>query len=135
LLEDGARILIDYKTGNAGPDWRGERPDNPQLPVYAVLNPESLAAVAYANVNAAEPGFVCESARADLLRPGARRTSLEGSESLDALLKVWSGRIEALAAGLASGQAQVAPTATACRFCRLQGLCRVPSMLDDEEAA
>jgi probable DNA repair protein len=134
LLQDGARILIDYKTGNASADWRGERPANPQLPIYGVLNPESLAAVAYANVNAAEPTFVCESERADLLRPGLRRTSLEGSASLAALLEIWSGRIDALAAGLATGQAQVAPTATACRYCRLQGLCRVPSMLDDEEA-
>ncbi len=135
LLEDGARILIDYKTGNASSDWRGERPDNPQLPVYAVLNPESLIAVAYANVNAAEPGFVFESERVDVFRPGARKTSLEGADSLAALLDVWSGRIEALASGLATGQAQVAPTTTACRFCSLQGLCRVPSMLDDEEAS
>ncbi len=135
LLADGARILIDYKTGNASADWRGERPDNPQLPVYAILNPEALVAVAYANVNAAEPGFVCESERSDLLRPGLRKTSLEGSASLAALLEIWSGRIDLLASGLATGQAQVAPTATACRFCRLQGLCRVPSMLDDEEAA
>jgi probable DNA repair protein len=133
LLADGARILIDYKTGSTSADWRGERPDNPQLPVYALLSPESLTAVAYGNVNAAEPGFVCESERADALRPGPRRTSLEGSENLAALLEIWSARIETLASGLASGQAQVAPTATACRFCRLQGLCRVPSMLDDEE--
>ena len=135
LLEDGARILIDYKTGSASPDWRGERPDNPQLPVYALLSPEALSAVAYGSVNAAEPGFVCESERADALRPGPRRTSLEGAANLAALLEIWSLRIDALAQGLASGQAQVAPTASACRFCRLQGLCRVPSMLDDEEAA
>ena len=135
LLEDGARILIDYKTGNTSPDWRGERPDNPQLPIYALLSPEALVAVAYGNVNAAEPSFVCESERADALRPGPRRTSLEGSENLAELLEVWSARIEALALSLATGQAQVAPTASACRFCRLQGLCRVPSLLDDEVVA
>jgi hypothetical protein len=36
-LADGARVLIDYKTGAALQDWRGERPDNPQLPIYASL--------------------------------------------------------------------------------------------------
>ena len=40
-LADGARVLIDYKTGNAAADWRGERPDNPQLPIYALLHPEA----------------------------------------------------------------------------------------------
>jgi ATP-dependent helicase/nuclease subunit B len=135
LLEDGARILIDYKTGSAHPDWRGERPDNPQLPVYALLSAQSLIAVAYGNVNAAEPCFVYESERADTFRPGARVTSLEGAGDLAALLEIWSVRVEALAAGLAHGQAQVAPTASACRYCRLQGLCRVPSALDDEEPA
>ena len=135
LLADDARILIDYKTGSANPDWRGERPDNPQLPIYAVLNPDALIAVAYAGVNAAEPCFVFESERADVFKPGSRKTSLEGAANLGALLEVWSARIEALASSLATGHAQVAPTLSACRFCHLQGLCRVPSMLDDEEAA
>jgi RecB family exonuclease len=134
LLQDDARVLIDYKTGSTGPDWRGERPDNPQLPVYATLSPRALAAVAYGNVNAAEPCFVFESERPDTFTPGARATSLEGEANLAALIKVWSARIEALASGLAGGQAQVAPTATACRYCRLQGLCRVPSTLEDEDA-
>ena len=40
-LADGARVLIDYKTGVATADWRGERPDNPQLPIYALLQPAS----------------------------------------------------------------------------------------------
>ena len=44
---DGSRVLIDYKTGAAQPDWRGERPDNPQLPMYALLHRQSLIAVAY----------------------------------------------------------------------------------------
>jgi len=133
LSEQAGRVLIDYKTGGAGPDWRGDRPDNPQLPVYALLSPESLTAVAYGKVNAAEPSFVFESERPGIFRPGAHATSLEGAPSLAALLEVWSLRIETLAAGLARGQAEVAPTATACRFCRLQGLCRVPSTLDDED--
>ncbi len=27
-LRDGGRVLIDYKSGVAGQDWRGDRPDN-----------------------------------------------------------------------------------------------------------
>ncbi len=132
-LKLGGRVLIDYKTGGATPDWRGDRPENPQLPVYALLGPEDLAAVAYGRVNAAESAFVYEAERSDIFRPGARATALEGAGSLAALVQIWSARIENLAADFARGHAAVAPTATACRFCQLQGLCRVPSALDDDE--
>jgi ATP-dependent helicase/nuclease subunit B len=131
-LLEGGRVLIDYKTGSPVADWRGDRPDNPQLPIYALLSREALTAVAYGRVNAAESCFVFESERPDIFRPGARITSLEGAGSLAELVRIWSGRIEALATDFARGHAAVAPTATACRFCRLQGLCRVPSTLDDE---
>lgn len=60
-LLDGARVLIDYKTGGVTPDWRGERPDNPQLPMYALLHPDALVAVAYGRVDA---GGACSSPRA-----------------------------------------------------------------------
>jgi hypothetical protein len=51
--------------------------------------------------------------------------------SLAALIDVWSLRIEKLAADFAAGRAAVAPTQYACRTCRLHGLCRVPSALED----
>jgi probable DNA repair protein len=128
-LEDGVRVLIDYKTGSAGPDWRGERPDNPQLPIYALLRPESLAAVAYGRVNAADCSFVAEAERSGIFKPGGQRTKMEGAPSLSALMRLWSQRIEKLAAEFAAGRAAVDPTPIACRSCHLHGLCRVPSTL------
>jgi ATP-dependent helicase/nuclease subunit B len=128
-LEDGSRVLIDYKTGWAQADWRGERPDNPQLPVYALLHRENLVAVAYGRVSAAECRFVPESARADIF-PGVRASRLEGMASFADLLVAWERRVENLAEEFSRGAAQVAPKDTACRYCHLQGLCRVPSTLD-----
>jgi ATP-dependent helicase/nuclease subunit B len=130
-LADGARILIDYKTGMAGADWRGERPDNPQLPIYALLRPEALVAVAYGRVNAADCGFIAETERGGLFRPRGQQSSLEGMSSLAALIEVWAARVENLAADFAAGRAAVAPTLKACRTCRLHGLCRVPAALED----
>jgi probable DNA repair protein len=130
-LADGARILIDYKTGLVTADWRGERPDNPQLPIYALLRPEALAAVAYGRVNASECGFVAEVERAALFKPGGRKSPLEGMPTLAALIEVWSQRIETIARNFAAGRAEVAPTLRACRTCRLHGLCRVPAALED----
>ncbi len=130
-LADGARVLIDYKTGIATADWRGERPDNPQLPIYALLRPEDLVAVAYGRVNAAECSFVAETERPAIFKPRGRISALEGMPSLSALIEVWSGRIESLAADFAAGYAAVAPTVRACKTCRLHGLCRVPAALED----
>ena len=130
-LADGARVLIDYKTGIATADWRGERPDNPQLPIYALLRPEALVAVAYGKVNAAECGFVAEAQRAGIFKPRGHKSALEGELSLAALIDVWSDRIEKLAADFSAGRAAVAPTLKACKSCRFHGLCRVPAALED----
>jgi ATP-dependent helicase/nuclease subunit B len=131
-LLDGGRVLIDYKTGAADPDWRGERPDNPQLPVYALLSPDALVAVAYAKVNAAESGFVAESERGEIF-PRTRRSELEGMASFAELVQVWSRRIERIAGEFAAGRAEVAPTVKACQSCKLQGLCRVPAALEEAD--
>lgn len=130
-LADGARVLIDYKTGNAAADWRGERPDNPQLPIYALLHPEALVAVAYGRVNASECTFIAETERPAVFRPRGQKTPLEGMASIAALVQVWSRRIESLAADFAAGRAAVAPTIQACKTCRLHALCRVPAALED----
>jgi ATP-dependent helicase/nuclease subunit B len=130
-LSDGARVLIDYKTGMATADWRGDRPDNPQLPIYALLHPQALAAVAYGRVNAGECGFIAEAERPDIFKPRGQKSPLEGRSSLAALIEVWSLRIEKLAADFAAGRAAVAPTLHACASCRLHGLCRVPAALED----
>jgi probable DNA repair protein len=128
-LQDGSRVLIDYKTGWVQPDWRGERPDNPQLPMYALLHRENLVAVAYGRVSAADCRFVAESARADIF-PNVRASRLEGMSSFAEVVAAWERRVESLAEEFARGVAAVAPKDTACRYCRLQGLCRVPSTLD-----
>src|SRR5208337_3044049 len=105
-LRDGARVLIDYKTGSGSADWRGERPDNPQLPIYAQLFAQQLVAVAYGLLNAADIGFIVESERPAVFGPQQRRTKLEGLGSFEELLDVWSGRIERLAAEFAAGRAE-----------------------------
>lgn len=133
-LADGGRVLIDYKTGMAAVDWRGDRPDNPQLPIYALLQPEALVAVAYGRVNATDCGFVAESARPAVFKPRGRPSSLEGMPDFAALVELWSRRIEAIALEFSSGVAAVTPTARACASCDLKALCRIPSALDEEGA-
>lgn len=132
-LRDGGRVLIDYKSGMAAADWRGERPDNPQLPVYAVLQPRDLVAVAYGRVNASECGFTAEAERSGIFKPRSAATALEGKPNFGALVALWSQRIERIAGEFAAGHAEVAPTPRACASCDLQSLCRVPAAFDDGE--
>jgi ATP-dependent helicase/nuclease subunit B len=133
-LRDGGRVLIDYKTGMTAPDWRGDRPDNPQLPIYALLQPHSLMAVAYGTVNASECGFVAETARRGIFRPRRGPSALEGLPDFDALVARWSQRMEKIASEFAAGNAEVAPTLRACSSCALQALCRVPAALSDGDS-
>jgi probable DNA repair protein len=132
-LPDGSRLLIDYKTGAVSRDWQTERPDNPQLPIYALLHPRSLIAVAYGKINAAECTFVAESERSGVF-PGKRATLMEGMGSLAELMGRWSERIDRLAREFREGRASVDPLPSACRSCHLHGLCRVPSTLDLTDA-
>jgi RecB family exonuclease len=131
-LPDGGRILIDYKTGAAEADWRGERPDNPQLPIYALLEPVDLVAVAYGKVNAGECGFVAETARGGLFKPRGKPTALEGMPDFASLLALWAQRLDRIAAEFAAGAADVRPTPHACASCALKPLCRIPGVFSDE---
>jgi probable DNA repair protein len=52
-LENNDLLVIDYKTGSPkAKSWLGERPDEPQLPLYAVSHNQPVAAIAFAQINA-----------------------------------------------------------------------------------
>lgn len=121
-LESGGHALIDYKTGRPTPNaWLGERPDDPQLPLYALNANEDVAAVAFAKLRTGEMRFMGFSRDQDAL-PGVKQ-----AKDWDALLAGWKREIEFLGAGFAAGDARVDPKAqlATCRYCDLQPLCRV----------
>src|SRR5260221_11003249 len=52
-LESGGHAIVDYKTGGGNVTakrWQGERPDEPQLPLYAVSAKEEITAGGVARV-------------------------------------------------------------------------------------
>jgi probable DNA repair protein len=136
-LEDQSRVVIDYKTGAVRPSaWFGERPDDPQLPLYGVLANDSaagpVAAVAFAQIRPEVVGFSGvvreEGVLPDL--PGNRNSALrEAADSWPQVLEDWSGLLTGLAAGFAAGTAEVDPKngLQTCQgtFCELAGLCRI----------
>jgi hypothetical protein len=49
-LEDGSLVVLDYKTGKVSPAaWFGERPEEPQLPLYGVVSRAGAKSVADAD--------------------------------------------------------------------------------------
>ncbi|MDH5752384.1 MAG: PD-(D/E)XK nuclease family protein [Deltaproteobacteria bacterium] len=128
-------LIIDVKTGQvAGPRvWLGERPDEPQLPLYSVCSGFGLAGVAFAAVRKGESGFKGVASRQGLY-PGEQMVQglpvPDGAEpcgSMEDLLKQWQVTLERLGRDFREGDARVAPKAPpeTCRFCDLHALCRV----------
>jgi len=133
----GALAVIDYKTGEASiGDWLGPRPDDPQLPLYAVSRSagreEAMCAVAFACVRAGELEFKGV-ARDEGLIPGVRPLAglrLQAARdyaSWEELLEGWRYELDALGREFSAGEARVQPKRgeQTCRYCELKPLCRI----------
>jgi RecB family exonuclease len=118
-LEDGRDVIIDYKTGRPElRSWDGERPDEPQLPLYAVTHEGPVAAVVFAQLKTGELKFKGY-ADAESIVPGAE------VRDMPAELAEWRSVLDRLGADFRAGVANVNPKdANACRRCSLLALCR-----------
>jgi len=132
-------VLIDYKTGIAGPnDWLTDRPDEPQLPLYAVLaEGERLAGVAFASIRAGNEMSLSGYAAEEGILPRATRLP-EGVATLEEQVVEWQHVLTHLAEEFAQGYAAVQPKEypATCRHCAQRLLCRVnpASLRVDSEA-
>src|SRR6266850_831686 len=131
-LEKGGHALIDYKTGQATRNaWLGERPDDPQLPLYAVSAPEQIDAVAFARLNPGEMAFRGFAKERNIL------PKVELYRDWRGLLDQWRKETGDLGAAFAAGDARVDPkyALKTCRLCDLQTLCRVYENVDSLKEA
>ncbi len=108
--------------------WRcgvAERPELPQLPLYAdALGGEDVAAVAFGRVRAGKTGFAGLARDRDEF-PGCDKLPKDCA-TWDDLRAAWHRRLEALAREFAEGDARLAPNpAKACPYCHLSRLCRI----------
>lgn len=130
-LESGGQVVIDYKTGSSASPagWWGERPEQPQLPLYAVARRNGLVGVAFALLSASRVSFTGVTRDAEILPgvaayPGGRAVPSERADWAR-LLESWERTLERLATDFAAGVATVDPLPRACRLCHLSTLCRI----------
>jgi probable DNA repair protein len=134
----GGEVLIDYKTGDASPsDWLTERPDAPQLPLYAILSDtDRLHGVAFALVRAGEGKALKGYATAEGVLPG-RLTKLREAPTFEDQVERWRQVLVRLAEQFHSGDARVDPKQypQTCEYCEQRILCRldVSSLEGDDE--
>jgi len=136
---EGGIVLIDYKTGRAGiPGWQGERPDDPQLPLYATFaaSGQHLEAIAFARLRTGNQmkleGY--DAGNNAIPRPAKLKTA-----TLDEQLDQWRNILIHLAEDFAAGITDVEPKQypNTCKYCAQRLLCRLDvstlQLLDDSE--
>ena len=105
-LPDGSTVILDYKTGLVSKkSWDGYRPNEPQLPIYAITADPTPVAVAFAQV---------------------RRGACE-LVSAPVPVEEWRTVITGLVDELRAGVAAVEPkdNGKPCAYCHLHTLCRI----------
>lgn len=115
-LADGRQIIIDYKTGARidTKNWAEQRITEPQLPIYAALVAEEVAAVVFAKVLLDKPGFAGVADEKDIL-PGVQGVGDEKQKLFDpaefpdwiAVVTHWRERLHAIAREIKQGEAGV----------------------------
>lgn len=131
-IASGGTVVIDYKTGETSlSGWAGMRPDEPQVPLYALALRDSIKAVAYGQLavtGVALKGIAeSENTIPEFQGPEQMDAKLQMPSEWRQLLEHWGTVTASLADDFANGRAVVDPKkgAATCRYCNLQSLCRI----------
>lgn len=110
--ETGGHVILDYKTSKdlSTKGWDGERPDEPQLPLYAVKSEYCVSKIFYAQ-----------------LAPGNLRWLPREGADVEERGPEWTRVLENLATDFLRGHAAVDPKdgKKTCANCKLGPLCRI----------
>ena len=129
-MDDGRFVIVDYKTGDVSINaWFDERPDDPQLPLYAITSDVNIAALVFAKVKHGESRFIGISDGEGILpavKSFVKTKYANELENWDDLLTNWKRVLLHLGNEFRQGKAEVNPkNEYTCRYCDLHALCRI----------
>lgn len=120
---DGRHAILDYKTSKnlSLSGWESERPDAPQLPLYAAMSERPISSVLFAKLVAGEPALV------GISESGEQAGRQPKGPPLAERIQGWRAVMEALATNFRQGHAAVDPKKRkqTCQYCDLTPLCRI----------
>ncbi len=121
-MENGDRIIFDYKTGNIPSNpWCGSTIKEPQLPIYASTNPTD--GVAFIKPAADKISYIGIAKDHESL---PKKTTKQNScTDWDQQLKLWQQQLDQSSLDYQQGKAEVLPTKNACTYCEYDSLCRI----------
>lgn len=152
-LADGSLVIIDYKTSRPDVrDWFGERPTEPQLPIYCAscddsVDPDAdgveetasnVAAVAFAQIRTGEMRFHGITRSESPLLPGVEHYSQREEAACfptwEDLVLAWNRELHSLGETFRDGHVRIAPKQgrDTCRNCDLAPLCRIHELAAGE---
>ncbi len=135
-LNNGALILIDYKTGLTSTNrWFGERIDEPQLPLYALVYPEAVDGIMFGQVRNNDfmiKGISNTKAHAY----GFKNMEVQTNDKYSGwqnLKNHWEKDLTATAKAFLQGVATVDPKngQQTCNLCDFSSFCRVAEINDE----
>lgn len=110
ISENGEEILIDYKTGNASvSSWLGDRPSEPQLPLYALLLNQPPAAISFGIINAEQQSMTGLAENPALIPDYRIPHNAELPESWGELIEQWESTLTSIAISYKQGDAEITP--------------------------
>ena len=128
-MDAGGRLIIDYKSrAPAKTHWLGEKPQEPQLPLYTLLD-DDIEGIAFGEFSVTGPvRFVSLGERYAIASRDVQRLSAQTGGLVDDwpdLVRYWRRVLDRLATDFANGKADIDPTPSACSYCSLSSVCRV----------
>lgn len=122
-LQNGHLFIVDYKSGknNSTYSWMGTRPDEPQLPLYALIHPAETSGIAFAQIatGALEFKGITQS-----------NITINGCKQIDhwaQQINDWQMVLTSLSNDFSRGHAAVDPKEppATCQWCHYKPFCRI----------